>query len=515
MRRRVLLALGLVILCGRCAAQGANLVANPGFETVANGAIQQWTLPTYWVGKLTSVDDPAHVHSGSRAALLQAAKAADGKCWGRIHNVQVPASFGLRYRLSVWAKGAGDVRLGIIYYRPDKAGLEPYTWAWQEQPLTLTDQWQQTSFEFTPVDVNVYRLTAAIAVEGEGTTALLDDVSLEVARRAEGLVRATPPYVMTRVGETAEVTVEATEADRPLANGRVIAIVRDPDEPRTEEIALDATGRATYSLQAGKLGLTELAFVVADLGAMATVNVDAVSAETYETFAEAAGEAQVGPLPAHLLFLGDSLTDFHRGWNYVDEVGFWLQKTHGEQVTVRNAGVGGDYITRVWQRLNGDPSAYRASMYDDLFEPKPTRVFIFLGHNDTKLTSGSGFTEAVVPLEEFEALFRQTIGKIRDETGAQVTLVSSTSSVYEITKPNAKKLLQSRGSASLFGKPEVLERYNAILKRIAEETGSEYVDVYEPTRVHPDKPSLFMADGVHVNLEGNHLLALEVLRALR
>jgi len=36
--------------------------------------------------------------------------------------------------------------------------------------------------------------------------------------------------------------------------------------------------------------------------------------------------------------------------------------------------------------------------------------------------------------------------------------------------------------------------------------------VYEPTRTHPDKPSLFMPDGVHVNNRGNRLLALEILK---
>ncbi|MBM3472465.1 MAG: hypothetical protein FJX75_04230 [Armatimonadetes bacterium] len=514
MRRPALLGLALALLCVLSVGQGSNPIGNPGFESVTDGAIQQWTLPSYWIGEIASVADPTQVHSGSRAALLEAAKSTDGKCWGRIHNIQVPASFGLRYRLSVWAKGTGSLRLGIINYRPEKPGLEPYTWAWQDEPLALSDDWQQASFEFTPVDVNVDRVTAAINVEGEGAQACLDDVSLEVTRRAEGEVRANPPYVMAQAGERIEIALRVTEGGKPFANGRLTAIVRDPDTPRTEEVALDPDGAATYSVQTDKTELRELAFVVADLGAMATVNVDVVGEETYRAFADAAAKTTLEST-AHLLFLGDSLTDFHRGWNYVDQVGFWLRKARGEQVTVRNAGVGGDYITRVWQRLSGDKTAYRASMYDNLFEPKPSHVFIFLGHNDTKLTSGSGFTQAVVSPEEFESLFRQTIDKVRTDTGARITLLSSTSSVYEITKPNAEKLLQTRGSASLFGKPEVLEQYNAILERIAENTGCAYLDVYEPTRTHPDKPSLFMADGVHVNLEGNHLLALEVLKALQ
>ncbi len=515
MARGALSALALALSCTLAAAQDANLVVNPGFETVTDGAIQQWTLPSYWVGELASVAEPAQVHSGSRAALLTAVAANDGKHWARIHNVQVKASFGLRYRLAVWARGTGDLRLGVINYRPNRPGLEPYTWDWQEGALTLSDAWQEAAFEFTPVDVNVDRVTAAIHVEGEGAQACLDDVALEVVRRAEGEVRVSVPYAMTVVGTAVALTVQTTAGNAPLAGGRVTAIVRDPEAPRTEEVGLDAAGRATYQVAPSHAGLTELAFVVADLGAMATANVDAVAAETYQAFEDAANAANVGPLPVHLLFLGDSLTDFHRGWNYVDQVGFWLQQAHGEGVSVRNAGVGGDYITRVWQRLSGDPQAYRASMYDHLFEPKPTHVFIFLGHNDTKLTSGSGFTKAVVSPEDFETLFRSIIEKLCAETGAHITLLSSTSSVYEITQPNAEKTLAARGSASLFGKPEILEQYNAILKRLAEDTGCTYLDVYEPTRTHPGKPGLFMPDGVHVNLEGNHLLALEVLRHLQ
>ena len=184
------------------------------------------------------------------------------------------------------------------------------------------------------------------------------------------------------------------------------------------------------------------------------------------------------------------------------------------QVSVKNAGVGGDYIRRVWQRLNGEATVYRLEAYDDLYEPRPGRVFIFLGHNDSKLTSGSEFTVSVVPPEEFEDLYRKAIEKIQQDTGAEITILSSTSSVYEITKPRAEELLATRGAASLFGKPEVLENYNAIAKKVADDLGCTYLDVYEPTRTHADKPTLFMADGVHLNLDGNHLVALKLLEHL-
>jgi len=49
---------------------------------------------------------------------------------------------------------------------------------------------------------------------------------------------------------------------------------------------------------------------------------------------------------------------------------------------------------------------------------------------------------------------------------------------------------------------------------VAVETGADYLDVYEPTRRHPNKTELFTKDGVHVNERGNRLLAVEILHYL-
>jgi lysophospholipase L1-like esterase len=86
--------------------------------------------------------------------------------------------------------------------------------------------------------------------------------------------------------------------------------------------------------------------------------------------------------------------------------------------------------------------------------------------------------------------------------------------VYEITLPMAYEHLASRGRASLFGKPEVLEQFNAVARKVAQENGCDYLDVYEPTRTYPEKPVLFTADGVHLSAEGNRLIALELLKHL-
>lgn len=120
-----------------------------------------------------------------------------------------------------------------------------------------------------------------------------------------------------------------------------------------------------------------------------------------------------------------------------------------------------------------------------------------------------------VPPDKFEADYRTVLGKIRAKTKARIILLSASSSVFEICPANADKARAANRPHSLFGKPEELERYNAITKRIAAQAGAAYLDVYEPTRTHPDKRSLFDPhDGVHLTNAGNRFIALRILEYL-
>jgi lysophospholipase L1-like esterase len=173
----------------------------------------------------------------------------------------------------------------------------------------------------------------------------------------------------------------------------------------------------------------------------------------------------------------------------------------------------------MWKRLQSE-GAYRQEMYEGLFEPTPTRVFIWLGHNDSKLKPKPEYEtpddypfDPVVPLDTFEETFVTAIEHIREQApGAEFTVISASSSVHEITRATVVKRIESRGNGgSYFGKPEVLERFNERMQSVAETTGADYVDVYNPTKNHPDKPSLFTGDGVHMSQAGNLLVAREIL----
>lgn len=223
-----------------------------------------------------------------------------------------------------------------------------------------------------------------------------------------------------------------------------------------------------------------------------------------DELADLAARAKLQP-PAHLVFVGDSLTALFPSSNYVAKVSACLHSRFGDEVRVTNAGIGGDYITRVRARLEKDVLR---------LEPKPTHVFIFLGHNDSKLKSSSGYTEPVVRADDFDRQYREVISTLQQKLGAKVIVISATSSVYEITAATAAKAAKAGKAHNLFGKPEALEGFNAIARKAATDLGADYIDVYSPTQNHANRPTLFTADGVHINDAGNTLVAQEVLRYL-
>jgi lysophospholipase L1-like esterase len=508
--RRVAYLLSLITLLSGAAWSQDNLLKNPGFETVSAQALTDWTNPQYWSGTFAPSDTPADVHTGKRAGVLKATL-NDKRHWGRIYDTVVPVTYGLNYRFTLWAKGSGTVKLGAINYSEGKPGQPNYVYRWQEQPVTLTDQWQQLSFDFTPTGPDIVRVAVTAELEGENAVAALDDADLSVARKFSGSI-AAPPYMMVAPKSTVTLQIRARRDDQQSVRS---VMAGTPGTADQKPLTLGADGSAEYTLTIpadAPAGLQSVSFISADLGLATTSYVDVVDAETLEQFSSAAKAANIQG-PCHLLFLGDSLTDFSRGFNYTDQVSYWLAAAKGS-ITYRNAGVGGDYITRMQQRLNGDKTVHRLNAYDNLLTPKPQRIFIMLGHNDSKLTSGSGFTQPVVSLSDYEKQFKEVIEKLRKDSGAQIILLSNTSSVYEITKKNADAAVAKGKSASLFGKPEVMEQFNEVLKKVAADTGCDYVDMYNPTKNYPDKPTLFTQDGVHMTLAGNHVVALELLRYL-
>ncbi|MEA3401047.1 MAG: GDSL-type esterase/lipase family protein [Armatimonadota bacterium] len=495
------------------AAPGDNLLEDPGFED------GPWPQSPAWPGEIASV--PEGARSGERAGKLVATE-RDGTHEATIYSGYVDATVGLRYRFVIHAKGEGILSLRSIQLRSDPE--DRYIIERPDNHMELSDEWQQIAIEIAPTDPLVRSIAAVVHLDGEGARAFLDDAVLTVMGLPGGELTVTPGYAMTAPGKSVSFRLAAGCDEGPITEGSVSIMMAAGGQTRRETVAI--TGETTtWQFDApaeAEIGQMTVSFTNADAGVGATAWVDVVDAETWAQFDTAAQAAEIDT-PAHILFLGDSLTDLFRGHNYTDMVGFWLQRAHGD-VTYRNAGVGGDFITRVWRRMTDPENAYRGEMYDGLYEPTPTHVFIWLGHNDSKLKPRPEYEspedyefDPVVPLDTFEETFVQAIERIRENApAAEITIVSASSSVHEICRDRvANRIAEGESGGSYFGKPDVLEQFNAAMQEIAQQTGSGYLDVYTPTKTHPDKPSLFTADGVHINDAGNRLVAMIILRYVR
>ena len=503
-RRTAAFVASLLFVSAGAWATPKNLLTDPGFERARRAGFVYWSRPKGWSGALAPVGGRSQVRTGRRCARLDAAKTRD-PWWGRCLAARpLRITPGARYELAVWAKGRGDLVIGCLEYgRRGKA--KTYNYVGKDHAAPLTETWKRFAFHYQRQEPTTYRTAFYIEVRGEGSYALLDDAQAALSPVPGYALNIRPSHTMAWQGGATTFDVMVT-APADAGPGKLLVRRTSPSGATAEDPVLpDAKGRGQYVFTAARdagTGPHTFVFTHQAAGIAAQYHVDVVSAAMY---AESAARAKAVQLPdgEHLVFVGDSLTAHMRGYNYVDKVRGWLQQKHGDRVRVTNAGVGGDFITRVAKRLDVDVIAI-----------KPTHVFIFLGHNDSKASSRSDYKQHCVAPETFGKAYAEVVRKIKDKTGARVTVMSSTSSVYEITRATAEAASKAGRAHNFFGRPQDLELFNRLAGKAADACGAAYLDVYEPTRTHANKPTLFTPDGVHLSNEGNRFIALQVLRYL-
>ena len=218
--------------------------------------------------------------------------------------------------------------------------------------------------------------------------------------------------------------------------------------------------------------------------------------------------------PVSILYLGDSLTHFSIGRNHVDKVGYFLNKFNPDKVKVWNYACGGDDIERVVQRLHGTARGRWKNRYHDLWARKYDWAIVFLGHNDTKASSATGYKDPMVPPAKQKAAYQELIGELKKRGITRIILFSSTSSNYDVCKQNAAKIKDRIHSR--FGDPVHQEAFNRVLQELAKENNLEYLDLYTGMKALPDKASLLKpTDGVHLSDKGHDYVALKTLEYLK
>lgn len=205
-------------------------------------------------------------------------------------------------------------------------------------------------------------------------------------------------------------------------------------------------------------------------------------------------------------FLGDSITAF--GWGnpagYVKLVVAGL-KANGVNVDPAPAGIGGHKSNNLLNRLDRD-----------VLSKKPRWMTLSCGVNDVMqgkkgvplnaAQAAATIYEKSIPSEPEKGTFEANITQIVDRAqAAGVKVIILTTTVI-------KEDLSSREN-------QMLVPYNDFLRRLAIERQLPLADLNALFRekikaANQPKKNVFTTDGVHMNTEGNKLMAIGVLRAM-
>ena len=238
------------------------------------------------------------------------------------------------------------------------------------------------------------------------------------------------------------------------------------------------------------------------------------SSAPFSTLFDAAAKKIKLPGKTNILYLGDSLTHFAEGNNHADKTLFFLNKYNANQAKLFNFAVRGDTSSMTLDRMRGKYKDRFTSRFAGFSKNKYDIAFIFLGQNDTRAHVNKNYKEPFVSPVRQEKNYRGMI-KILKQMGVKRIIIISCASLDEPRLvEQAKELAKRRPTRhSIYGKPAMLEAFNAVSQKLAAEPGVEYLDIYNPMKTLPDKPSYFI-DGVHLSDKGHNFVALKTLEYL-
>lgn len=496
-----------IILFGVMARANAEEVFFDKFEKAA------WRVSSTWNGQAELRKDKKQAFAGIGYCELKATGEA-GKSYGRcVQPVKIADPWGKRCVYTIRAKGAGMFRIGVILYVANNTKKDAQKTIWGETKK-LTAQYEEVRFEFETISENITRIALLAEVQGDGSTVSLDDAAIEEVTDRKFLLRTDVSHLVVPTNTPRPaLTFRLTSGDTPVAAKDVK--IRLPDIAQLLDVVSSDSGIVIApggtASENTAVSLNVKAAHMAS-GACAETWVDVTTPERFAEMNVLAEKIKIAT-PIKVLFLGDSLSDFDRGHNYIDKVGFFVAKYNPGKAEFFNFGVSGDDCQRVLARLDVDKKAIHSARYEGIFARKYNLAFIFLGHNDTKAASEEKYERPLVEPQAQEECYQKIIQRLRQEGIERIVMISPFSSDSDVCKANAQKM--SGKSHSLFGEPKYLEAFDNVLKRLSTELSLARIDVYTSSRDHPQKALLFRPnDGVHLSMVGHDLVAREVLRYL-
>ena len=456
-----------------------------------------WNTPSYWAGKTTQVEENGkkylQLESGTRGTEVFGRALGYGK--------QIDYFAGTTIQIQLRAKGSGKITAGVLAYGFD-SGTPVYLPGGEKQ---LTDAFETLDFKLV-IPSRCRLILPYLQISGAGKL-IAEWYKMEaVSEKGASITAVTPMQITKSADQIAPVTFQSNLPSQK------ITICRKNDKNVTEKtVVSSADGTITVQPEKQGKGLIELS--ASAKGVHASAYIDVENPAEYDKTDAAAKKVKL-PAKLNILVIGDSLSDFYRGQNYLDRLSFWLNKYNPDKVTVRNAGVGGDYVQRVEERLAGTVPgarhAYRQNMYDDLFAQSYDLIFIFLGQNDSRSRRTQKFEKPLMSPEQQEKGLRSILDFIGKRSKAKVILISPSPSYAKLFEARSAKMAPG-AEMVMFGKKELVDQYDAVNRKLCKELNLDYVDILTPMRGVKDLKSLYVSDGVHLSPEGGKLIADELL----
>ena len=461
--------------------------------------LQAWSIPSYWSGKLELADE-----DGLKVLKLTGVvgkKGAFGRAFAACRQRELFA--GTTILVTVTAKGEGDFLAGLLVYHP---GIKRPEYL-PGKAVRLTGEFKSYDFELT-IPWRCHKIMPYLEVKGTGTALIRE---FRMAAQLDPEVSVAAADTLTVVGPGAPLPEVSFRTNRPGVEFSVAQLNLNNHRARDAKVKADGSGTVKFPVVDQGRGVWEVSAANSGRSATSYLVMEDSAADFDRTDALAKQVKLAKPL--HILIIGDSLSDFYRGYNYVDRLNFWLNKYNPGMVTIRNASVHGDFVARVHDRLLGTvgkaKKVYEQSRYDRLFDEKYDLVFIFLGQNDARTPKKLNYA---VPLTEPKAQYeglKAIMAFIRERSEAKIVLISPSPCCAELIEARRAK---SKKNFVLFGKREFVDAYDLVNRRFCEEFKLDYVDILNPMRNYPNIKALYVRDGVHLSLIGGRFVADEILK---
>lgn len=450
-----------------------------------------WSTPAYWNGTFKREKDCAVFESTSR----------NGREFARAYASQKQIVFfpGYRLRMVIDAKGEGKLLGGFLIYG-FKKGDPSY------QPCAASELGPEYQKHVYTIELKTLprMVLPYMEIQGQGKAEIRSILTENITEKGVSIQSESPMEIVRLNGQAAPAKFRTS-----LKNSLIDIAWIQGNRATLQKRKSDASGCLSVQLESGSEGDAEL--TASAKGVSATHFIDFMPDDEYNRFDAAARKVKANS-PMHILIIGDSLSDFYRGRNYVDKLNFWLNKYNPGKFTFRNAGVAGDFLLRVKQRLlamEGGPKTFRQEMYNDLFQKKYDLVLIFLGQNDTYVTRAGNFENPRTPLKQQKPLMVWLVNYLKKKTQAPVVLVSPSPSDEHKFQEMVRK---NKGNIGIFGSRKQIDAFDAMNRQVCNEMLLNYIDILNPIRENPDQAKLYINDGVHLSCKGARFIAFEMLK---